>query len=298
MDRAERWEKDRVVKKCGFDDIEKESGCMLALERRNLILEKLQEEKHVVVSELSRLYHVSEETIRRDLDKLETDGYAVKSYGGAVINENNCLDVPFKNRKDGNLAQKRKIAELAAEMVGDGERIMLDAGATSVLIAKAIKDRERLTVITNSIEILLELADVSGWTVISTGGMVREGNPALWGAEAEDTIRSYYADKAFITCDAFDRDHGAADADGLFAHIKGLMADSSRESILAVEHSQFDCAAFARIADARKLSAVLTDVRPSEEWADYFEALQIRCRYPGEEAERLKRYEKRLLGRK
>ena len=79
---------------------------MLALERRNLILEKLQEEKRVVVSELSQLYNVSEETIRRDLDKLESEGYAIKSYGGAGINENMTIDMPFnvrKNRKLQNL---------------------------------------------------------------------------------------------------------------------------------------------------------------------------------------------------
>ena len=67
---------------------------MLALERRNLILEKLQNEKRVVVSELSQLYGVSEETIRRDLDKLEKEGLAIKSYGGAVINEDVSVDLP------------------------------------------------------------------------------------------------------------------------------------------------------------------------------------------------------------
>ena len=72
---------------------------MLAIERRNAILEKLQIERRVVVSELSELYDVSEETIRRDLDKLENDGFAIKSYGGAVINENANLDLPFNVRK-------------------------------------------------------------------------------------------------------------------------------------------------------------------------------------------------------
>ena len=71
---------------------------MLAVERRNLILEKLQEDKKVIVSELSQEFQVSEETIRRDLDKLDKDGLAVKSYGGAVLNENTSLDMPFNIR--------------------------------------------------------------------------------------------------------------------------------------------------------------------------------------------------------
>ena len=87
---------------------------MLALERRNLILEKLQAEKRVVVSELSQLYEVSEETIRRDLDKLEKEGLATKSYGGAVINEDVSIDLPFNIRKNQNVSGKQKMAEITA----------------------------------------------------------------------------------------------------------------------------------------------------------------------------------------
>ena len=76
---------------------------MLAIERRNEILDKLQAERRVVVSELSRIYDVSEETIRRDLEKLVNDGYAIKSYGGAVINENVNIDLPFNVRKNRNV---------------------------------------------------------------------------------------------------------------------------------------------------------------------------------------------------
>ena len=128
---------------------------MLALERRNLILEKLQEEKRVVVSELSQLYSVSEETIRRDLDKLEKEGLATKSYGGAVINEDVGIDLPFNIRKNQNVQGKQKMAEIAASMVNDGDHIFLDASTTAVFVAKALKEKERLTVVTNSMEILL-----------------------------------------------------------------------------------------------------------------------------------------------
>ena len=156
---------------------------MLALERRNQILEKLQIEKRVVVSELSQLYKVSEETIRRDLDKLEKEGLAIKSYGGAVINEDVSIDLPFNVRKNQNVTGKQRMAELAASLVKDGDHIFLDASTTAVFIAKALKERERLTVITNSLEILLELADVSGWNIISTGGVMQEGYLAFLGSK-------------------------------------------------------------------------------------------------------------------
>ncbi|MBS6194585.1 MAG: DeoR/GlpR transcriptional regulator [Clostridiales bacterium] len=254
---------------------------MLALERRNLILEKLQEEKRVVVSELSGLYNVSEETIRRDLEKLENEGYAIKSYGGAVINENTSIDMPFNVRKKRNVSGKQKIAELVAELIQDGDRIMLDASTTAVFVAKAIKNKQRLTVITNSIEILIELADVSGWNIISTGGVMKEGYLAFLGAKAEDTIRSYYVDKAVVSCKALDKEKGMMDSSDFFAHAKQTMMESAKESILAVDHSKFEDTAFSKVGDIRAVSVVVTDRKPSAEWLDFFEKHGIRCCYPG-----------------
>ena len=152
---------------------------MLAIERRNEILEKLQTDRRVVVSELSQIYEVSEETIRRDLDKLVNDGYAIKSYGGAVINENMNIDLPFNIRKNRNVIGKQRIAELVAKIVQDGDSIMLDASSTAVYIAKGLKDKKNLTLITNSMEIVIELLDMSDWRVLSTGGVSREGS-FLW----------------------------------------------------------------------------------------------------------------------
>ena len=97
---------------------------MIGAERRNIILEKLQEEKKVVVSELSGLFEVSEETIRRDLDRLDKEGLAVKSYGGATLPENNSsVDMPFMVRQKKNMVGKRKIAKLLAEIINDGDHI-------------------------------------------------------------------------------------------------------------------------------------------------------------------------------
>ena len=93
---------------------------MLAIERRNEILEKLQREKKVIVGNFSRIYNVSEETIRRDLERLENDGYAIKSYGGAVLNENVNLELSFDERKKKNVFGKQKIAELVSSLVQDG----------------------------------------------------------------------------------------------------------------------------------------------------------------------------------
>lgn len=90
----------------------------------------------------------------------------------------------------------------------EGDHIFLDASTTAVFIAKALKEKERLTVITNSMEILLELSDVSGWNIISTGGVMKEGYLAFLGSKTEDAIRSYYVDKVIISCKALDHEWG------------------------------------------------------------------------------------------
>ena len=196
---------------------------MLAIERRNEILEKLQTDRRVVVSELSQIYEVSEETIRRDLDKLVNDGYAIKSYGGAVINENMNIDLPFNIRKNRNVIGKQRIAEMVAKVVQDGDSIMLDASSTAVYIAKGLKDKKNLTLITNSMEIVIELLDMSDWRVLSTGGVSREGSFALVGTQTNRMLQSYHADKAIISCKGLDMAAGLTDSDELLADNKRTM---------------------------------------------------------------------------
>ena len=255
---------------------------MLALERRNLILEKLQAEKRVVVSELSQLYNVSEETIRRDLDKLEKEGLAIKSYGGAVINEDISIDLPFNVRKNQNVSGKQKMAEIAASMVHDGDHIFLDASTTAVFVAKALKDRERLTVITNSMEILLELSDVSGWNIISTGGVMKEGYLAFLGSRTEESIRSYFVDKVIFSCKALDKDWGIMESPEAFGSTKKAMMASGKEKILVIDSTKFDQTAFSVAGKLRDVDIVVTDKEPSEKWLNYFKKLSIVCKYPSE----------------
>lgn len=256
---------------------------MLAIERRNLILEKLQQEKRVLVSELSGLYEVSEETIRRDLEKLESDGYVTKTYGGAVLNENNYADLPFVVRKNTNVAEKQAIAKRLAAMVSDGERLMLDSSSTAVFAAKYLKSKSNLTVVTNSIEILIELSDVSGWNVISTGGNVREGTLSLSGAQVEKAFSSFYVDTAIISCKGIDRENGATDSNETNAFVKQTIFSNAKRRVLAIDHTKFDQTALIKIADLDGLTHVVTDKMPSDEWLAAFDKNGIVCAYPDDE---------------
>ena len=253
---------------------------MLAIERRNAILEKLQAERRVVVSELSQIYKVSEETIRRDLEKLENDGFAIKSYGGAVINENANVDLPFNIRKKRNVISKQKIAEVISSRIKDGTSIMLDASSTAVYIAKALKERKNLTLITNSIEILIEMFDTPNVNVWSTGGAMREGSFALVGPQTDKMLNSYHVDMAIVSAKGFDLETGLTDTEELHANNKKTMLHAGREKVLAVDSSKFGKTAFTEIGTLEDISMVVTDAKPDEVWLQAFKEYGIECIYP------------------
>lgn len=255
---------------------------MLAAERKNLILEKLQDEKRVVVSELSELFDVSEETIRRDLDKLDKMGLATKTYGGAVLVENSNTEMPFKVRRKKNTQGKRVIADIIAGLISDGDHIIMDPSTTAIFIVKALSDKKRLTIVTNSIEVLVELADVPGWDVISTGGTLKENYLALVGSKAVESVRSFNADKLIMSCKGIDMEKGITDAHEMFSHVKKAMICSAKQIILAADHTKFEKVAFSKICEVADIDMVVTDVRPSEAWMKYFKEKGIDCLY-GEE---------------
>mgnify|MGYP002747991075 CR=1 FL=1 len=237
---------------------------MLAIERRNEILEKLQNDRRVVVSELSQIYEVSEETIRRDLDKLVQDGFAIKSYGGAVINENVNIELPFNIRKNRNIVGKQHIAELVSEQIKDGDSIMLDASSTAVYVAKTLLEqgKKNLTVLTNSVEIIIELFGAQDWKVLSTGGESREGSFALVGYQTDRMLRSYHVDKAIISAKGID------------------MLTRAKEKILAVDSSKFDQVAFAEIGSLDQITTIVTDAKPETRWLQHFDKIGVKCIYP------------------
>ena len=253
---------------------------MLAIERRNMIMEKLQTERRVVVSELSRMFKVSEETIRRDLERMEKDGLVTKSYGGAILNENNNIDLPFNVRKNRNVSGKQKIAELIAAQINDGDHIMLDASSTAVFIAKAIKSKKNITLITNSIEILIELNDVENWHIfLSTGGILKQGSLALVGPHTDKMIHSFHVDKAIISCKGIDLDKGFTDSSEMHAETKSTMLECANEKILAVDSSKFDKISFTKIDDLNHVTKIVTDENPGSQWLEALKTLGIECIY-------------------
>ena len=273
---------------CNIDNIA--VGCemvgwkiMLAIERRNAILAKLKEDRKVVVSDLSELYNVTEETIRRDLEKLEAEGLAKKTYGGAVINESLNVELPYIVRKKSNVAGKQVIGKLLAKMISDGDHIILDASSTALFVAKSIKNKKNLTVITNSIEIMIELSDRKGWKILSTGGLMKDGALSLVGYQAIRMINSFNVDKAVFSVKGIDIRHGMTDSNESEAQVKMALIQAAKKKILAVDSSKFNKISFTKVGEIKDVDMVITDRKPSDEWLSKFEAEGIYVIFPEEQ---------------
>ena len=184
---------------------------MLPIERKNEILSKLMLEGKVIVSDLAALYSVTEETIRRDLEKLEREGFAKKTYGGAVKSDNMTAELPYTVRKLTNVSGKKFIAEKIGELIQDGDTIMLDASTTALFTVKSIFNKHNLTLITNSVEILLDLPASNDWRIISTGGTYRQDSMSFLSASATAVISNYHADYAVMSCKGLDISKGITD---------------------------------------------------------------------------------------
>lgn len=252
---------------------------MLPIERRGEILQKLMIDGKVVVNELAEKYEVTEETIRRDLEKLESEGYAKKTYGGAVRNDNMTSELPYTVRKQTNVSGKRYIAEIIGSLISDGDSLLLDSSSTALFMIKSISNKHNLTLVTNSVEILLEVPQGNDWNVVSTGGTYRSESMSFYGAAAEEVVEKYYADYAVFSCKGFDIEKGMTDGRETFAMVKKAFIRSAKKVILAVDHTKFNKISFVRLGDLDDVDIIVTDVEPDEKWKKLIEEKGIELYY-------------------
>lgn len=241
---------------------------MLALERQRLILESIGRDRRVIVSELSVAYGVSEETIRRDLHKLERGGRLSRTHGGAVlVSRDEPEDLPYPARQITNIAEKRRLAALAAELVRDGDAVMLDSSSTAHEVVGLLAPRTDLTLITNSVRILAGPAS-EAHSVISVGGELRHRSSTLSGQVAIDTIGRFSADICFISCKALSADRGVMDPSMADADIKRAFIGAARQVCLLADGSKFDQTGLIGVCDLQAIDIVVTDRKPGEHWLD------------------------------
>lgn len=238
---------------------------MLAVERRLKIIDMVHQDKRVLVSELSRMFEVTEETIRRDLEKLEQDGIVSRTYGGAVLNRHTNEDLPFQTRHAINTDIKRQIARHAADLIQDGDTLMIDPSSTALELTRMLGTKNNLTVITNSVQILSEFSN-SNMAIISTGGSLRPRSLSLVGQVAHDTLLRYHVDKAIISCKGLDLQNGLTESNEPECELKKHMLRQADKVILLADHMKFDKTAFSKLAELTDIDALITNRKPSEPW--------------------------------
>jgi DeoR family L-fucose operon activator len=240
---------------------------MLVAERYEKIVQLVNDRGSIRVTELSELCEVTEETIRRDLDRLESAGRLRRSHGGAVSVKDlppAQSEVPYAEREILNSEEKLRIAEEAVRRIEPKDRILLDASTTAWYMARSLPDIP-LTVLTNSIKVATELAAKEKIDVISTGGLLAQRSLSFVGPLAERTLDGYYVDKLFFSCKGVHPERGVSESNELQARVKQKMIDRADQVILLADSSKFGIQAFTHVAGWDQIDAIVTDRKlPSE----------------------------------
>jgi DeoR family transcriptional regulator of aga operon len=232
---------------------------MLNEERRRLILGMLNREGRVLVGALAKHFQTSQVTIRKDLDILQADGRIYRTHGGALPARASALEDPTLREKEKlHRKEKLEIAAAAAHMVREGQVVILDSGTTTTAIARALREFENLTIITNAVNIAAELSG-SSLEVILTGGTLRKNSFSLVGPIAEETLRRLNADILFLGVDGFDVHSGLSTPNLLEAKVNRAMMDVARVTVAVCYSSKFGRRSLSSIAPLSAVHHLITD---------------------------------------
>lgn len=257
----------------------KEVESMSSKERLMLIKQNIQNMKKVSVTELSKQCSVTEETIRRDLDKLEQEGLVTRVHGGAIWNGDAQKEgVHFYRRMTKNLKEKQSIARKVVTLLDGKYTIIADSSTTVVEALKVIPDNPDVTIVTNSTEVFREFQQ-SSFNIISTGGEFNKKTLSLQGQLAKTNIAKYNVSIALISCKSLNIEKGVLDSNESEAEIKKAMLGQAEEVALLVDHSKFDQTAFVNLIDLDSVDYIITDSRPRDEWVEYCEMHDIQLIY-------------------
>jgi DeoR family transcriptional regulator of aga operon len=234
---------------------------LLVEERRRRIRELIEKNERVTVEELVERFAVSAVTIRGDLDALSEAGVLVRSHGGALRRDDALGDIPIPVKETLRHPEKVRIAQAAVRLIQDGDTILLDSGTTTAEIARQIKFHrfDALTVITNALNVAMELATVPAMRVILVGGVLRHMSFSLSGPQAEQTLRGLHADRLFLGVDGLDPEIGLTTPDVLEAQLNTMMIRVAREVVVVADSSKFARRNLSVIAKIDAVHKIITD---------------------------------------
>lgn len=236
------------------------------VERRDSIIQILNKEGKVRVDELSEKFSVTTVTIRNDLDFLEKKGILHRTHGGALIRKNVYEDPTLEEKQKLHSEEKQRIGQKAIEMIEDGDSILLDSGTTTLEISRNIESKKNLTVMTNAIQIAMDLTSKSDINVMLTGGTIRKESYSLVGPDAEKMISNYFFDKLFLGVDGLDIEHGLTTPNPMEAQLNRIMVQRAQKVIAVTDSSKFGRHSFSYICDLDVISSLITDKNITEEF--------------------------------
>lgn len=249
---------------------------MLIEERRQHILSIVHNHGRVLVRDLSESLGVSQITIRKDLDYLQIRGLVQRSHGGALrIQPSALVDPPVQEKQKSHQAEKDRIGQAAANLVQEGQCLMLDSGSTTTAVANALKRFSQLTVITNAVNIASDLA-VTNFEVILIGGTLRKNSFSLVGPLAEDTISEMHADILFLGVDGFDMEIGLTTPNLLESRVNRAMINSAAKIVVVCDSTKFNRRSLSRVAAPSAVHYVVTDSGLPNEIAQALRDLNIK----------------------
>ena len=229
--------------------------------RRSSILQILRENSNVSVSELSKRFGVSEVTIRKDLNLLKERNLLVRTRGGAITSDSGKAEdeMSIRFKKLAHYREKRAIGRAAAELIEDGDTIIIDSGTTALQVACNLHKFKNLTVLTNALNVAQEVLSYKRFNVILLGGYIRNSSESVVGALAESNLKMFYCDKVFLGVDSFNLENGISTPSIEEANINQIMIQRSRKVIAVFDSSKVNKRALAYIADLDQIDAVVTD---------------------------------------
>jgi DeoR family transcriptional regulator of aga operon len=231
-------------------------------DRRQIILQRLQEEGEVAFGELAQGLGTSEMTIRRDLELLEIEGIARRVRGGAIAVRSRSYEPPILQRSSHEAGAKKRIGQAAAALLEDGESTILDVGTTVLEMAKAISPSLSLTVITSSLLIATELAGKPLANVIVTGGVVRHGEMSLIGPQAEESFAGFNCDSIFLGVAGVSETKGLSEYNLDDARVKRAAMNAARRVVVLADASKIGQLAFANVALLSEIDLLITNASP------------------------------------
>jgi len=232
-----------------------------AEERRAKLLKYINSRNRADVMELAEFAQVTEATIRRDLILMENEKLIYRTHGGALQREQRALwqATTLQERVSLFEDEKDRIGQFAAQLIRDGESIMMDGGSTTLAVARHMYVHQRLLVITNTSTIGELLVGNKNNQVILTGGELIAGTNSVIGPSAETAIRQYRTDKAIIGVSGLLLEEGFFSAIPQEAEIKRLMIQNSRETIVVSDSSKIGTSALCFICDFSSVNKLITD---------------------------------------